>query len=274
MALYSNTQGKYLYKYVPFNTYSLQLLVNKKFYLAPPDFLNDPFEGDFIIENYEDFYNDEFIEFIVNDEYKNYIHKNIAIPVTCNELKNDKSEFRNFLYNYLNKLIMSKFGTTSFSKKCNSITMWSHYADSHKGFVIIFDRLSLEPLDEITKLEGVGYNGVARINLKWINNNFIIDNENTLLINKLKEWGKENEVRLFKNCNLFNNRYLQFNDICLLGIIYGHRITKENLNTIDCILSNYSNINEMKFFVTEKDYKREKIIFKEIKYPLIKKNPT
>jgi hypothetical protein len=143
MDLLGNKDREFLYKYLPYNQYSLQLLINQELWLGSPDMLNDPFEGEFIIKNYRELQNIEFIRVLL-DLTKDGIYDEIFYSINCEKLLQDETDFLNRLYHYLSLYIKKHFGTTSFSMNCNSISMWSHYADSHKGFIAIFSREKLE----------------------------------------------------------------------------------------------------------------------------------
>lgn len=262
-----NREGKYLFKYLPFNQNALKLLINQEFWLGPPDLLNDPFEGDFIIENYKELQNEEFKKILIA-LLKNIGYEEIFDLVKSDDLFNTKGEFLKMLYWYLNGYIKNRFGTTSFSKKCNSLRMWSHYADSHKGFVIIFDRELLEAtvLDGITKMIDVEYNGLPDIKLAYRTNNITIENDKYILTKKLKEWKYEKEVRIIRKDQFENDieRTLRFRKECILGIIYGTRLSLENCRTINNLV--FDNNKKIKFFFAQKNAKRDNIIFKQIKY--------
>ncbi len=198
MNLTENKEGKYLYKYVPFNQYSLQLLINKEFWLGSPDLLNDPFEGDFIIGNYQEYFNQECINILL-DWIVNCKHSEIVFDLSYFGIMKDVNVFLNALYAYLNyNYISNNFGTTSFSMNCDSLLMWSHYADSHKGFVIVFDRNAIDSsiTDEMTSIKDVDYDGLPKVKLVIDNNKISITEDEFLLVKKLPIWEKEKEVRI------------------------------------------------------------------------------
>jgi len=269
MGITNNSEEKYLYKYLPFNQYSLQLLINQKFYLSAPNLLNDPFEGDFIISNYSNLYNEKTFNFLIN---KREIDSNAWInnhnkETTLKNWRLNERDFELYLYEFLNKSIRSKFGTTSFSKECNSIDMWSHYADSHNGFVLIFDRDLLADQYEILNfIIDVDYDTIPNVEVNP--EDLTIDNDNILLKNKLPEWSKEKEVRIIKKYWLdkgYENEYsrlLEFPPESIIGVIYGLNMSIENLLTIDHLLLQLKS-KEIKTYYAKKNHKRDKIIFKE-----------
>lgn len=272
MDLIENKSGKYLYKYLPYNQYSLELLACRKLWLGAPNLLNDPFEGDIIIGNIKELHSKEFCEFLADSLRTRISMYILDFDDTKEELFNNELQFTKILYEFVNKYINENFGCTSFSKTCNILKMWSHYADSHKGFVLIFDRSMVEAtlISRNIKLVGVKYNGIPTIDLSFMNNQLSITNKNVVLVNKLRDWQDEQEVRLIKSemINLEIDRLLRFDVECLIGIIYGNRIELNHVFTIDNILASWPKKwrNELKFFSSHKNEKRDKIEFVEIDY--------
>lgn len=262
MDLTKNSDGKYLYKFLPFNQYSLQILINNKFWIGPPDLLNDPFEGDFIIKNLEQLHNESCIRTLLQ------LTKGKDFEDDYNNMMNDSNAFSTKLYEYINKLISSNYGSTSFSKNCDNLQMWSHYADSHKGFIIIFDREILECtiVDGITKIIDVEYTGLPEIFIEHQSNNLIIKHYGKILTKKLSDWSMEDEVRVIREGEYKYDfhRFLKFDRQCFKGIIYGSRINIDNLTTIDRTLKDLH--KELKFYMAKKNQARNKIICELIKY--------
>lgn len=264
MDLTNNADGKYLCKYLPFNQYSLQILINNKFWIGPPDLLNDPFEGDFIIKNLEQLHNESCIRTLLQ------LTKSKDFEDDYNKMMNDSNAFTTKLYEHINKQITSNYGSTSFSKNCDNLRMWSHYADSHKGFIIVFDREILECTiaDGITKIIDVEYTGLPEIFIEHKSNNFFIRDYGKMLTKKLSDWSMEDEVRIIRKYEYKYDfhRFLKFNRQCFKGIIYGERINFENLITIDRTLKDLH--KELKFCLAKKNQARNKIIFEQIKYDI------
>lgn len=267
MDLLNNNDRAFLYKYLPYNQYSLHLLINHELWLGSPDMLNDPFEGEFIIKNYKEFQNIEFIKSLL-DSSKNGIYDEIFYSINCEKLLQDETEFLNRLYDYLSLYIKKHFGTTSFSMNCNSISMWSHYADSHKGFIAIFNREELErtSLNNSAKLIDVTYEGFPSIELNFKNSKIEIKDTESLLTGKLPEWATEQEVRIIKKDKYESliPRLLKFEPNSLLGIILGSRMTFENARTIGQIIRINKDLNVDSYYAF-KNEDRNQLLFNKIK---------
>ena len=206
MNLTENIEGKYLYKYLPFNLYSIQNLLHHEFWLSQPDLLNDPFEGDFIIENFDEIYSKKFLEVLFNlsesIKYSSYVNKSLE------EIFDNRNLFTIRLFEFLSDYIYKNYGTTSFSKNCTSLKMWSHYSDSHKGFVIIYDRKKIEESigNENLKLVDVTYKGLPKLELDFNSKKIFFKDDRLLLTGKFNEWSSEEEVRLIKKVGLESTR--------------------------------------------------------------------
>lgn len=119
-----------LYKYCSFdeNNYSLDNLFKFRVYLKNPNKFNDPFDSLFSINIDRD---------ILINEVLNTLGKRIKInndellqmiDVTMSEqVINECNSYRNRTW------------VTCFSEVYDSILMWSHYGDNHKGFCIEYD---------------------------------------------------------------------------------------------------------------------------------------
>ncbi len=87
------------------------------------------------------------------------------------------------------------FGILSLTSKMNNLLMWSHYANSHRGFCVGLDKYKLREALEGT-LEPINYSEeVPYIDL------FKNDQEDrtNLLLTKSSEWKYEDEYRLIKS---------------------------------------------------------------------------
>lgn len=94
-----------LYKYVRFYEHSLDILRNRRIWFSTPERLNDPFEFSF---------------------HLTAMHIG-RIPIDKVSLEAAVTDMR-------------QYGVLSLSEISDNILMWSHYADSHKGFCIEFER--------------------------------------------------------------------------------------------------------------------------------------
>lgn len=94
-----------LYKFLPFNDHSLSLLINKQIWCPKAKTLNDPFE---------------FYFHLTDTSFG-------GIPIDQPSLEEAKKAIK-------------ELGVVCLSEVNHDILMWSHYAESHTGFCIEFER--------------------------------------------------------------------------------------------------------------------------------------
>ena len=174
-----------LYKYISINNLKeerLNAISNEKIWIANPQTMNDPFDSGLglleeqlstylLKENFEElsrkagfdkFFNNAEIEDIRNSpdsmnrmielvriKYPDY---NKKIDDTLPFLKEFQSSyFAQTLQNF-NSTLRSSVKISCFSESFDSMLMWPHYADSHKGICIEYNYGSLEPGDSRRRL--------------------------------------------------------------------------------------------------------------------------
>jgi hypothetical protein len=159
------------------------------------------------------------------------------------------------------KNVAKKTLVSCFSEINDSIVMWSHYADKHRGFCIEYDFKSL-PL--INKTSVLLYPVVYQSELFDITD-YIKSEKNSLsillgiraAITKSKEWEYEREWRLIRPFEIFTQEMEQ--DVPLPTAIYaGVRISSENND----FLKQYCKRTKISLFQAEMDEHKFKINFR------------
>jgi len=201
-----------LYKYHSNTDYALPALINGNVWFSTKKYLNDPFE--FININYE--ISDEKYTKTWNKRLSKLGYGKSDIDLEMIDLLRQKDSRMKTGSELIEKSLKS-MGLYCLTTKPDNILMWSHYADSHKGFCIEFDthpkRYSpdqhfrkvsylrrypkLTPFD----FEPCGYCDNCKqsrsVSLdKYINCEFIGKNFNTLVGTKSKDWEYEDEYRV------------------------------------------------------------------------------
>lgn len=155
----------FYYRYRPGNELSVKELIYDEMYFASRSECNDPYEGKFFAELSN---NTDAWSRLVDTAFKHYNVLsvpgyqeklvNILVsksPISVGELlnlsereiskdsKNSvealilQSGFR-AIKNFIRLYIPSEEYFVSFSKSCNNFLMWSHYANNHQGYCLIF----------------------------------------------------------------------------------------------------------------------------------------
>lgn len=123
------------FKYYAYNKYVLEMLINSEAWYAKPESYNDPFDGEF-----------EIVEELTIDEYlKLFLNVNLGDPkyaayrdIAASEWgQNQPRDAINSVKTFLP--IYKNIGSICLSQNSDSILMWSHYADQHKGLVVEFE---------------------------------------------------------------------------------------------------------------------------------------
>jgi hypothetical protein len=202
-----NSIPKLLYKYRSVNEYSLQILSDNKIYLSSPDKLNDPLDFRIPISYYSGTKNQLFNKGSENLRYTepnlNRIERRKKARITANTVykhrhdEKKKEKFIKDLYDSFN----NSFGVFSLSALCDNNLMWSHYADSHRGFCIEFNTVELTRGSENFLMEGnVCY--IAKVNyfkkLPTANpyDSSDFDIFKTIAYSKTIDWKYEEEYRI------------------------------------------------------------------------------
>lgn len=160
-----------LFKYISFGEKSYSILQKDEILLKTPDKFNDPFDGSLTyvidpsrdVSKYIDNFKDELSESEI-EELKKSDNFRLDLLKRVTNLKEDQ------IIQYIEWLdkrgkderteMVSRFSSglkrgvyiTCFSESKDSILMWSHYADCHRGFCIEYDFSSLDFHDTTTRL--------------------------------------------------------------------------------------------------------------------------
>jgi hypothetical protein len=173
---------KSIYKYFSLNDFSLDGLINDYIYLSNPKDFNDPFDcnRNLIIENLKELGNWQNVE-------------------TLNDI--------------------SEMGIASFSENDIEPLLWSHYANSYRGFCIKFkSEFLVKQRSELVKLKRVIYS--ENPESISINSKFA---EYYQYILKLDNWRYEKEWRLlFQKPESVENKYY-FDKACIEEISIGYK---------------------------------------------------
>jgi len=193
-----------LYQYRPINEYTQKILTHNELFFNSPDNFNDPYDTYFDIE---------------------------GINITSKKKDNMLNAVR------------EKTRICCFSRRCDNILMWSHYADKHKGLCIEFD--TLYDSNDITwkklKLK-VNYknNELSKLNL-GVDSHEGDKHLREVFAKKSVHWKYEKETRLIK-IQGENEKFLKYVYTCsskaITGVIFGAKMAYKdkveyfNLNLI------------------------------------------
>jgi len=240
-----NLFPEFLYKYRCWtDALHKRLLTDGEIYFSSAKNFNDPFDSTIPVR-YDKASKKEIRELhfkqiseenpnLIRRERKKLTHKKLEEGLYKNP------DHLKWFYETQQKIRFEKFGIFSLTEVNDSIIMWSHYADSHKGFCVGFntDNLILFRKNDLLRIELV-------IDLKPVEyhkifpffNAFNLDMEEIAtksLITKSQDWSYEKEYRLilFEN----TNRKINLKDGIISKVLLGCRMPEEDKEEIKKIL--------------------------------------
>jgi hypothetical protein len=231
-----------VYKYRTWtNSHHKKILSENQLYLASPKDFNDPLDCR-IGNNYGLLDTDEKIKEyaeIVTERHKVAVIKMGLDPQKekqriIQELKTDMKSVQREDDEYIFKMQDKHFGVLSLSERFDSILMWSHYADFHKGFCVGFNEEKMRQSNLFGKGGPITYKTefpkIDPRNNRGKNKSFIQTHT------KAEDWAYEMEYRLtrlfFPKVPELNDRIVTFEDNLISEIILGLKMPREQKEEI------------------------------------------
>lgn len=219
------------------------LIYNYQWFSNPLDF-NDPYDCNIEL----DYTNtpEEIEVFIREMNDNNYNIKDERYIVKRIKSFVEKPELMALLSKQQDAKIVSKMGLCCFSERDDSLLMWSHYGDSHKGVCLSFD--FREDLNFFTVPYCVDYPE------KYPKVNFINDRRTAKLYRiqfatKSKEWQYEQEIRIIKDERRPPYKTdVKFKKRALSSIKFGYKSIEIEQIKIKSILEKVGGYEHVKFY--------------------------
>lgn len=207
---------------------------------------------------------------ILNDE----LMEHFKLPnIETNGLFNIIANSKELLYKFVNNINMGmndNFGILSLTTEKDNLLMWSHYANSHKGFVVEFDsnndffNTQIDAKFFYGKLHEVKYSE-KRPSGKLAD----FEDITSVCLIKNKEWKYENEYRMFmpleKAKSSTNDLFLfEFPSKMIKAVYLGCNMSIENKNLLIELLKSEQYLKHIEIFqsiISEEDYK---LVFNKI----------
>jgi hypothetical protein len=225
-----------VYKYRSWNNdCHRRILSDNEIYLPSPKDFNDPFDCA-IIPNYDLLdtvdKKDKFIDqFIAAIKATNSIFEaDTYTKVLKGRFESNPSKTIEELKALYRKHQNLAYGIFSLSCNWNSVLMWSHYSDNHKGFCIGFDLEELKKLNEFQMGGDIEYsNEFPQIDPLNHEIEVIFKEINT----KASPWSYEEEYRLFSIIGRgAKERKFRIPDSCLREVTLGLRFPEEDIKKV------------------------------------------
>lgn len=261
------TKENKFYKYRSFNYNNFMALIEERVYLSDPKEFNDPFDCCYnvcstrVIEEIKLLFKkrktvslediSELEIFIKDDNVEEFKNKYTSMI--------EKYKFTAKEFNVNFEKLEVDFKVCSFSAKKDSILMWSHYSDYHKGYCIeleLFNTDSLYPVFYSDSLK-IG-TGKIKKSIKLFS-----------ALVKAKEWDYEDEYRVIEKKNSENESLKVKIKTIYLGARFENKVLKKILEYTS-EKKGYE-IKQMKIseedftLLEDKDFKPESHSFESIK---------
>lgn len=204
-----------LYKYYSDKSYNFENIKNNKMWYSAPCNFNDVFDCDISIDERRIF------EYIVKN-YPSSIKIRNGSPM-WKKLKAVVHKELNFIRTAIEKS-RDITGVSCFSENEDSLLMWAHYANNHRGFCVEYDLLKINEMLKFTPIPIIYSNDrVSLISLSIENNEKIEKDVLELLIkaltSKSNEWNYENEWRIVRDNGACGDRWNYEKNGALLDMI-------------------------------------------------------
>ncbi len=252
-----------VYKYV--HPDRIDVLENGLIRFTQPAALNDPFET---------FPNFQGIRQALEERYdpvvKPYSSRGIVEATTASLAIKSKVKRK---LDELQRELSNDYAFLSLTKKRNNLLMWSHYADSHRGFVIGFDSdhtfFQTTKLNVVKRLEEVRYSAtrtvVVPLGLRALQAHERVNLAEAFFYTKSDHWNYEEEMRMIANPKAADkvievkgghNIYLfRFPPECLREVILGYQmepVVRERIAAI--IMSRYPHATLFRAALSETEF--------------------
>ena len=133
---------KFLYKYRSYNKNSLSVLIDKKIWVSSPSAFNDPFDCKISLD--KNYSNSDYTKFSMEvgldaNQYTKDTFQGIHDSYENGKLTKTARHAVDSAFKDIQKQVLNT-GVFSLSESKSNLLLWSHYADSHRGFCIEFER--------------------------------------------------------------------------------------------------------------------------------------
>ena len=216
-------KGTEIFKYCSYDVGEL-IVSGQILKFSNPSAFNDPFDCDINLLEFDFSECSQEVKTEMENIKQNLSKKwGIDLHKAIDSIPKDKIEE---IYKKSQMVKINKSSICCFSTNCQSKTMWSHYADNHKGLCLIFDQTNDNPfldysLERFTHGH-VNYDNSTTINYLKSKREGIIK----LFLTKSTDWKYEGEFRyiVFEDYGFF-----RFREEFLKGVIFGLKVDENDI---------------------------------------------
>lgn len=222
-----------LFSYRKVDDYLLDNFAKNQIYLNMVSAVNDPYEGSFAIE----------VDNSLKDDFYSLVHDRVEMPdemvETINEMEDEEQKF-NLYYRIFEgtakKASNQNVGIYCLTTNKNSLPMWAHYANRHKGVMIEFNVSNsvFEKAIPITYIDSINVVKIRKKNEFTKLESILYDSLGV----KHSSWSYENEYRIKGRANSF----LKYPSETIKAIYFGMYCTENDKIRVKLANSHNPNI--------------------------------
>ena len=234
-----------IYKYFKFNENLYDLIINNRLWFSNPSDFNDPYDCN--VGFHKKYTKEEISNFLKNvQSTTNEKLTEEQIKETLEEWLNEPNKMQEQYIRHLREFVNSK-GVCCFSGTDKNLLMWSHYADSHKGMCLGFDKKSLDKSFAI--INWVNYKDKFP-DIHLLNNSN--DGVNTIMKHKSNVWDYEKEIRIFHG----KKGLYQFPREAIKQVFFGLKTPDRQIHSVMNLMHQcgYSDVEYKKVFLHNEKY--------------------
>lgn len=236
-----------IYKFQSWESeYSRNTLLNSEIYFSNNFSFNDPYDMQlpFLIDGQQEFELKSFSEYFKNKYNKTPTEKQIkSSKLNWEHTRNSafsEGESEQTIFQKVADELENKIGIFCASRNNDSLLMWGHYSNSHKGYCIGYDKKVLvdylkEKYHQKVQVRKVVYEtDIPILNYSHIQKPLAVEVfANKRFFTKYKDWEYECEIRII--ITDLANTVVKIPSECYSEIILGYNITKPDEKTLKII---------------------------------------
>lgn len=264
-----------LFKYMPFSSKALKIIINSTLWFGEVETQNDPFEGEFNLDK-PSVINDEDITRLLKfipEEYKTMSDKAYRNSPNHSSLIDAFKET-------IVAIMKRDFGICSFCDTYTNNLLWSLYSDKHKGLCFVFDNTKLETLlsNFMIEFKEINYDPIPDFCIDFPNlenfdskiynileykrKDYVIEKESRYIYHYLessmteavRRFAVDKDFRIKKKKNPVKiNRNLKFDPGALKAIIFGLKMSLNDQQSIVNLVKRNILFKNVTIFSAEKD---------------------
>jgi hypothetical protein len=219
-----------IYKFCSFEI-AVKIVSNRELKFNNPANFNDPFDCDINLLKFD--FSECSDEILIDiEKSKDIVLENpiFDVPGYDKQRALNKIITREYVENEYKRIQNKKKEISSiccFSLDYMNTTMWSHYADKHRGICLVFALADSCPLENEIYWKRMNMSQVYYTNLMPVN--YLKSKEEAiknLFFTKSNEWSYENEWRMFI---LEDVKFMKFKPEFLKGVIFGANVSEDEI---------------------------------------------